>query len=100
MDIQSTVMFNLWCMGRNPEYWDQPEIFLPERFENESKDFLGNNFELTPFGAGRRICPGLSFGLMNIELVLTQLLYHFDWEMPGGMTPDDIDMDKVGGQKD
>lgn len=47
-----------------------PESFIPERF-----DFMENHFEFIPFGAGRRMCPGMLFGLTNIELPLAQLLY-------------------------
>ncbi|KAK4435791.1 cytochrome [Sesamum alatum] len=95
--LKSKVMVNIWAMGRDPEYWHQPEIFQPERFENSSTDFLGNNFEYIPFGAGRRICPGMNFGLANVELPLAQLLYNFDWKMPKGMSPDDIDMTEAEG---
>ncbi|KAL0393975.1 UNVERIFIED_CONTAM: Premnaspirodiene oxygenase [Sesamum latifolium] len=95
--LKSKVMVNIWAMGRDPEYWHQPETFQPERFENSSIEFLGNNFEYIPFGAGRRICPGMNFGLANVELPLAQLLYHFDWKMPEGMSPDDIDMTEAEG---
>ncbi|KAI3468314.1 hypothetical protein Pfo_024977 [Paulownia fortunei] len=95
--LKSKVMINIWSMGRDPEYWHEPDSFQPERFENISTDFLGNNLEYIPFGAGRRMCPGMSFGLANIELPSAQLLYHFDWKMPKGMTPDDIDMNEADG---
>ncbi|KAK4340955.1 hypothetical protein RND71_039456 [Anisodus tanguticus] len=45
-----------------------------------------------PFGAGRRMCPGLLFGLVNVGHPLAQLLYHFDWKTPHGVTPDNFDM--------
>ncbi|KAL0312079.1 UNVERIFIED_CONTAM: cytochrome [Sesamum radiatum] len=95
--LKSKVLINVWAMGRDPEYWHQPETFQPERFENSSTDFLGNNLEYIPFGAGRRICPGMNFGLANMELPLAQLLYHFDWNMPKGMRPEDVDMREVEG---
>lgn len=95
--IKSKVMINIWSMGRDPDYWNQPETFQPERFEESSIDFMGNNFEYIPFGAGRRICPGIGFGLANVEYQLGQLLYHFDWEIPSGMSRDDIDMTETEG---
>ncbi|GFQ04362.1 cytochrome p450 71d13 [Phtheirospermum japonicum] len=96
--LKSKVLVNIWSMGRDPEYWPEPETFRPERFENSTVDFLGNHFEFIPFGSGKRICPGINFAFANVELPLALLLYHFDWEMPKGMkAPDDIDMTEVAG---
>nr|XP_016439312.1 PREDICTED: premnaspirodiene oxygenase-like isoform X1 [Nicotiana tabacum] len=71
--LKSKVMVNVWAIGRDPKYWDDAENFKPERFEQSSVDFTGNNFEYLPFGSGRRICPGILFGLANIYLPLAQL---------------------------
>ncbi|KAL1538028.1 desmethyl-deoxy-podophyllotoxin synthase-like [Salvia divinorum] len=86
------VIVNGWALGRDPEYWNDAEKFMPARFEESSHDFNGSNLEYIPFGTGRRICPGMLFGLANVELPLAMLLYHFDWEMPNGMKDEELDM--------
>ncbi|OIT07931.1 cytochrome p450 71d7 [Nicotiana attenuata] len=85
--LKTTIVVNVWAMGRDPKYWVDAESFNPERFQHSTMDFTGNNFEYLSFGSGRRICPGISFGLTNIYLPLAQLLYHFDWNLPTGITP-------------
>ncbi|KAJ6375459.1 hypothetical protein OIU77_000443 [Salix suchowensis] len=68
--VGTMVMINAWAIGRDPTTWDQPKEYRPERFLNSSVDFRGNDFQLIPFGAGRRGCPGISFAMAANELVL------------------------------
>ncbi|KAJ9674865.1 hypothetical protein PVL29_024042 [Vitis rotundifolia] len=90
---KTLVFVNAWAIGRDPEFWENPEEFMPERFLGSSIDFKGQDYQLIPFGGGRRICPGLLLGAVMVELTLANLLYSFDWEMPAGMNKEDLDTD-------
>ncbi|KAI3785612.1 hypothetical protein L1987_44736 [Smallanthus sonchifolius] len=95
---QKTLVFiNTLAIGRDPESWESPDEFLPERFLGSDIDFKGNDFELIPFGAGRRICPGMSMGVVTVDLLLANLLYLFDWSLPDGMKREDIDFEVMPG---
>ncbi|KAF2305586.1 hypothetical protein GH714_006897 [Hevea brasiliensis] len=94
---KTKILINIWAIGRDPKYWIQAESFNPKRFLDSSIDYRGLDFEYIPFGSGRRICPGISFALANIELVLAQLLYHFDWELASGLKPEQLDMTEANG---
>ncbi|XP_058103499.1 cytochrome P450 71A6-like [Magnolia sinica] len=93
----TSVIINAWAIGRDPESWDSPDEFLLERFMNSSIDYKGKDFELVPFGVGRRGCPGLHFSAPTMELALATLIYCFDWKMPVGMSKDDMDMTEASG---
>ncbi|KAL9345926.1 hypothetical protein Peur_060779 [Populus x canadensis] len=90
--VKSKVLINVWAIGRDPNYWNEPERFYPERFINVSTDFKGTDFEFIPFGAGKRMCPGMLFATANIEFALAQMLYHFDWKPADGLEPENLDM--------
>lgn len=92
LPVNTGILINAWALGRDPEYWQDPESFEPERFKNTCLDFTGSSMEYLPFGAGRRMCPGINFGLANIMFPLAQLLYHFNWNLPNGMKPEQLDM--------
>ncbi|KAH9693258.1 cytochrome P450 83B1 [Citrus sinensis] len=94
---KTRVFVNAWAIGRDPETWENPNEFYPERFIDSPIDFKGQHFELIPFGAGRRICPGIQMGIATVDLALANLLYKFDWEMPFGMHNDDLDFDALPG---
>ena len=99
-DIPSniSVIFNVWAIQRDPNWWEKPEEFIPERFENSPVDFKGQDFQFMPFGIGRRGCPGMPFGVSSIEYVIANLLYWFDWKLAAGEISENLDMGELYGQ--
>jgi len=77
------VMINAWAIGREAATWGpDAEEFRPERHLNSYVDYRGQDTELVPFGAGRRICPAISFAVVLDEVVLANLVHGFDWKLP------------------
>lgn len=93
----SQVLVNAWAIGRDETVWDDALAFKPERFMESELDIRGRDFELIPFGAGRRICPGLPLALRTVPLMLGSLLNSFNWKLEGGMAPKDLDMEEKFG---
>jgi len=91
------VLVNVWAIGRDPSVWENPSQFEPERFMGKDIDVKGRDYELTPFGGGRRICPGLPLAVKTVSLMLASLLYSFDWKLPNGVVSEDLDMDETFG---
>ena len=91
------VLINAWTISRDPALWDAPEEFWPERFVGSKIDVKGQDFELLPFGSGRRMCPGYSLGLKVIQVTLVNLLHGFAWRLPDGMTKEELSMEEVFG---
>ncbi|KAJ8553953.1 hypothetical protein K7X08_024631 [Anisodus acutangulus] len=81
---------------QDPLSWENPE-YRPERFLNSKIDVKGLNFELIPFGAGRRGCPGAAFAVVINELALARLVHKFSVALPEGITPENLDMTEASG---
>ncbi|KAK1409824.1 hypothetical protein QVD17_36353 [Tagetes erecta] len=98
-DISSStvVLINAWGIARDPCTWGENAAeFYPERFENVDGDFGRDRFEMMPFGGGRRSCPAMNTAPTNVEFVLAAFLYWFDWELPGGMKCEELNMENGG----
>ncbi|KAK9118902.1 hypothetical protein Scep_016995 [Stephania cephalantha] len=60
-------------------------------------DVKGNDFELIPFGAGRRICAGMNLGIRMIHLVVATLVHGFNWALPDSQSPEKLNMEETFG---
>ncbi|KAI3962103.1 hypothetical protein MKW92_042901, partial [Papaver armeniacum] len=85
------LLVNLWKIHRDPRVWSDSLEFKPERFlpredgagggvEASKLDFRGQDFVYTPFGSGRRMCPGINFAAQTLHMTLARLLHAFDFD--------------------
>ncbi|KAL6867498.1 hypothetical protein ACP4OV_015522 [Aristida adscensionis] len=86
------ILVNVWAIGHDMDLWSEPEKFMPERFLGKEMDFRGRNFELLPFGSGRRICPGMPMADRTVHLILASLIHGFEWKLPADIDRNGVDM--------
>ncbi|EPS67243.1 hypothetical protein M569_07532, partial [Genlisea aurea] len=98
---QMRVIINAWAIGQDPSLWEDPEQFKPERFLKddtaEGIDYRGLNFELIPFGAGRRGCPGMAFATSTMLPIIAKLVQNFHLSLPDGEKEIDLEMNEAPG---
>ncbi|KAL2539424.1 Cytochrome [Abeliophyllum distichum] len=91
------ILVNVWAIGRDSNIWLNPDSFEPERFLDREIDFTGRDFELIPFGSGRRICPGLPLAYRMVHIMVATLIHNFDWKLEQGMKPKEVDINEKFG---
>ncbi|KAK9153768.1 hypothetical protein Sjap_001248 [Stephania japonica] len=72
-------------ISEDPKLWSNPEKFDPDRFLSglENADITGvKGIKMIPFGAGRRICPGLSMAMLHVTLMIARMVQEFEWKAP------------------
>uniref|UniRef100_R7W6M8 Cytochrome P450 71A1 n=1 Tax=Aegilops tauschii TaxID=37682 RepID=R7W6M8_AEGTA len=94
---KTRIMINAWAIGRDSESWEDADEFRPERFMDRAMDYNGKDPRFIPFGAGRRGCPGIAFGMRLAELTLANMMYHFDWMLPEGQDPESFEVVESNG---
>ncbi|PHT53467.1 Cytochrome 89A2 [Capsicum baccatum] len=90
-----TINFMVADMALDPNVWEDPLEFKPQRFlvegsDKEAFDITGSReIKMMPFGAGRRICPGYALAMLHLEYFVANLIWHFQWNPVEG---DDVDL--------
>lgn len=98
---KTQLFVNVWGIGRDPNHWENPLEFRPERFmrnnssEKQVVELRGQHFQLIPFGSGRRGCPGTSLALHVVHVNLGAMIQCFEWKLEGGK--DSVDMQEKAG---
>ncbi|KAH7833586.1 hypothetical protein Vadar_007902 [Vaccinium darrowii] len=81
--VDTMTMVNMWAISHDPNVWEEPFLFKPERFlpsaGGEDVDVRGGDTRLAPFGAGRRVCPGKNLALVTVSLWVAKLVRDFEW---------------------
>ncbi|KAJ0087330.1 hypothetical protein Patl1_06872 [Pistacia atlantica] len=93
----SLLFVNLWSIGRDPKVWNNPMKFNPERFlkpkESDGSginiDVKGFNYQLLPFGTGRRGCPGINLAMQELPTTLAAMIQCFNWKV---VNPEGVEM--------
>ncbi|TVU13993.1 hypothetical protein EJB05_37434, partial [Eragrostis curvula] len=98
-DGGATVNFLVSKIGRDPAAWSRPTAFEPKRFmpggEGEGTDLTcTRELRMMPFGAGRRMCPGLATAMLNLEFLVANLVREFEWCEADG---DEVDLAEFRG---
>ncbi|KAL5728887.1 hypothetical protein ACHQM5_001915 [Ranunculus cassubicifolius] len=78
----ATVEIYLPTISDDPKLWNKPEVFDPDRFLSgkEEADITGiKGIKMIPFGAGRRICPGLAMAMIHVNLMVARMVQEFEW---------------------
>nr|ASB17944.1 cytochrome P450 CYP93B65 [Polygala tenuifolia] len=98
------VLVNVWAIGRDPKNWENALEFRPERFiespETAQVDVRGQHFQLLPFGAGRRKCPGMTLAMQEIPALIADIIQCFDFQLigpQGEKLSTKLDMDERSG---
>lgn len=77
------VSMNAAATHKHPKYWDKPEEFIPERFD-ESKNNIAP-FIYYPFSVGRRNCIGKKFALIEAAVIIAMIAQRFEIEFDKGV---------------
>ena len=92
-----SLLINMWAIGRDPQYWEHPLEFRPERFMHEGDSEMSLKaqiHEMLVFGAGRRMCPGVPLATKVVPTILAAMIQSFEWKLAHAGV---VDMDEKPG---
>ncbi|EOA36131.1 hypothetical protein CARUB_v10012430mg [Capsella rubella] len=92
IEQNTTMIINTYAVMRDPDSWEYPGEFQPERFmvPPSNRNELALNY--IPFGSGRRGCPGANLGYIFIGVAIGTMVQCFDWTING----DKVNMEETG----
>nr|ALF95237.1 P450 [Plagiochasma appendiculatum] len=89
---ECTIFVNVYAIAHDERYWERPMEFNPDRFLGSNINLVGNDFQLVPFGSGRRKCVGIALGMTMVQRTLAAMVHSFDFTSPQGVKPHEVDV--------
>ncbi len=87
VQVSTNILINIYGMHHHPDYWENPEIFDPERFS--AAKFIGiKPFVYLPFGGGPRLCIGSNFAMMVMQVVVSSVCERYEFDVMEGYIPE------------
>lgn len=83
----SNLLIPMFLINRDPELWENPSVFNPERFEGKGNEFTSANKGFFPFGYGSRTCIGNTLAQFESAAFIAQLLMKFELQPDEGFKP-------------
>ncbi|XP_071477259.1 cytochrome P450 2U1-like [Diadema antillarum] len=83
----TVILSNIWAIHHDPNLWENPDQFNPERFLDKETNQLRRRNELIPFCIGRRKCIGEQLANAELFLLFTHLMQRFHFRTPKGVAP-------------
>ncbi|MBT7983773.1 MAG: cytochrome P450 [Akkermansiaceae bacterium] len=79
----SMIAISRYALHRNTDYWDDPETFNPDRFDEESsrENSRVDSFAYQPFSSGPRVCIGRHFAMMEMTIILCSMLQRYKFRV-------------------
>ncbi|CAG7901626.1 hypothetical protein BRARA_G00773 [Brassica rapa] len=95
---KTKLVVNCYAVMRDPDVWEYPEEFKPERFLPSSRSYQEDEMKeevlkYIPFGSGRRGCPGSNLAYLSVETAIGVMVQCFDWKIEG----DEVNMEEARG---
>ena len=96
------IVISIFGLHTDPKYWINPDVFDPERFNNDRKETI-EKMTFLPFGEGPRICVGMRMALLQMKACLATLLSNYKLELsprtqvPPKMSPHHFMAEPIGG---
>ncbi|RIA97960.1 cytochrome P450 [Glomus cerebriforme] len=84
---KTPIVLFIYGIHHSSKNWEDPEKFIPERFENEKHD----HYAWLSFGGGNRLCLGINFSLIEQRIMLCAILRKYEVSLPA----DSIHKDKL-----